>query len=133
MRILQVCPKYYPAIGGVEEHVKNISERLAKEHEVTAFACDPSGKLPRQEKINGVLVKRFNSFSPGDAYHISFEMARELRKCEFDIVHGHNYHALPLYFVRNARARRFILTAHYHRIGHTLVRNFFTNLSKYTR
>ena len=39
MRILQVCPKYYPAIGGVEEYVKNISERLAKEHELTVFAC----------------------------------------------------------------------------------------------
>jgi hypothetical protein len=30
MRILQVCPKYYPAVGGVEEHVKNISERLGR-------------------------------------------------------------------------------------------------------
>lgn len=130
MRILQVCPKYYPAIGGVEEHVKNISERLAKEHEVTVFACDPSGKLPKEEEINGVLVKRFKSFSPSDAYHISFEMARELKKSEFDIVHGHNYHALPLYFSRNARARKFIVTPHYHRYGHTPVRNFFIKLYK---
>jgi hypothetical protein len=27
MKILQVCPKYYPSIGGVEEHVKNMGER----------------------------------------------------------------------------------------------------------
>jgi hypothetical protein len=46
MKILQVCPKYFPSIGGVEEHVKNISERLAKKHEVTVFTCDPLGKLP---------------------------------------------------------------------------------------
>jgi glycosyltransferase involved in cell wall biosynthesis len=130
MKILQVCPKYYPAMGGIEEHVKNISERLAKEHEVTVFSCDPSGKLPKEETINGVLVKRFNSFSPGDAYHISFEMARELKKFEFDIVHGHNYHALPLYFARNAKAKRLIVTPHYHSHGHTPIRNFFIKLYK---
>lgn len=32
MKILQVCPKYFPAIGGVEEHVKksikNVKEVL---------------------------------------------------------------------------------------------------------
>jgi len=130
MKILQVCPKYYPSIGGVEEHVKNISERLAKEHEVTVFACDPSGKLPKQEEINGVLVKRFKSFSPSDAYDISFQMARELKKCEFDIVHGHSYHALPLYFCRNAKARKFVVTPHYHGHGHTPIRNFLIKLYK---
>jgi len=130
MKILQVCPKYYPSIGGVEEHAKNISERLAKEHEVTVFACDPSRKLPSEEEINGVLVKRFNSFSPSDAYHISFEMARELKKSEFDIVHGHSYHALPLYFARNARAKKFVVTPHYHGHGHTPVRDFFIKLYK---
>jgi len=46
MKILQVSPGYFPAVGGVEEHVRNISERLAREHEVTVFATDPSGKLP---------------------------------------------------------------------------------------
>lgn len=130
MKILQVCPKYYPSIGGVEEHVKNISERLAKEHEVTVFACDPSEKLAKEEEINGVLVKRFKSFSPSDAYRISFQMARELKKAEFDIVHGHSYHAFPLYFSRYARAKRFIVTPHYHGHGHTPVRDLLIKLYK---
>lgn len=130
MKILQVCPKYYPSIGGVEEYVKNISERLAKEDEVTVFACDSSGKLPKEEEINGVLVKRFKSFSPGDAYHISFEMASELKKAGFDIVHGHSYHALPLYFSRNARGKKFIVNPYYHGHGHTPVRDFFIKLYK---
>lgn len=30
MKILQVCPKYYPAIGGVEEHVKSIKNIILK-------------------------------------------------------------------------------------------------------
>jgi len=130
MKILHVCPKYYPSIGGVEGYVKNISERLAREHQVTVFACDPSGKLPKEERINGVLVKKFKSFSPGGAYHISFEMAREFKKAEFDIVHGHSYHALPLYFARNARGKKFIANPYYHGHGHTPVRDFFIKLYK---
>jgi glycosyltransferase involved in cell wall biosynthesis len=130
MKILQVCPKYYPSIGGIEEHVKNISERLAKKHEVTVFTCDPAGKLSSRQQVNGVLVWRFKSFTPGDAYYISFQMARELKKANFDIVHGHSYHALPLYFARNTGAKKFVVTPHYHGHGHTLTRNFIIKLYK---
>jgi len=130
MRILQVCPGYFPAIGGVEQHVRNISERLARGHQVTVFATDPSGKLPKEEEISGVLVRRFKSFSPNNAYHISLQMLRELRRSEFDIVHGHSYHALPLFFSRYAKRSKFIVTAHYHGHGHTLVRDFLLKLYK---
>jgi len=128
MKILQVCPGYYPSIGGVEEHVRNISERLAKQHEVTVFTCDPTRTLPREEEINGVLVRRFRSFSPGNAYHISFEMARELRKSEFDIVHGHNYHAFPLYLSRYTKRKKFVVTPHYMGCGFSPVRNLLIKL-----
>jgi hypothetical protein len=68
-------PRILPAIGGVEQHVRNISERLDREHQVTVFATDPSGELPKEEEINGVLVRRFKSFSPNNAYHISPDAA----------------------------------------------------------
>lgn len=130
MKILQVCPRYYPDIGGVETHVQNISEILARKYDVTVFTGDPSGRLPREEEINDVLVKRFKSFSPSDAYHISFEMARELKKAEFDIVHGHNYHAFPLYLSRYARSKKYIVTPRYHGHGHTSLRKFLIKLYK---
>ena len=130
MRILQVCPGYSPAIGGVEQHVRNISERLAREHEVTVFATDPSGRLPKEEERNGVLLRRFKSFSPNNAYHISFGMLRELRRSEFDIVHGHSYHAFPLFFSRYAKRNKFIVTAHYHGRGSTMIRDSLIRLYK---
>jgi len=130
MKILQVCPKYYPSIGGIEEYIKNISERLAKEHEVSVFTCDPTWRLPKQEQINGVMVKRFKSFSPSDAYYISLQLAREFKKVEFDIVHGHSYHALPLYFSRKARGKKFIVSTYYHGHGHTPIRNIYIKLYK---
>ena len=80
MKILQVCSLYSPYIGGVETHVQRISEILSRKHDITVFSGDPSGKLPREEEINGVLVRRFKIFAPGDAYHLSFEMIKELKK-----------------------------------------------------
>lgn len=130
MRILQVCPKYYPFIGGVDQHVKNISERLAHDHDVTIFTCDPSGQLPREELLNGVKIRRFRSFSPQDAYHISLSMLTELRHSSFDVVHGHSYHALPLLFSLYAKRKRFIVTSHYHGHGHTTLRNFLIKTYK---
>ena len=130
MRILEVSVGYSPPLGGVAQHVKNISERLARKHEVTVFTHNYRGMLPREERIHGVLVKRFKSFSPNAAYHLSFEMLNELRKSEFDIVHGHNYHALPLYFSRYAKRKKFVVTPHYHGHGYTLFRDFLLKLYK---
>ena len=130
MRILQVSPKYFPFIGGVEEHVRNISQRLAKEHEVTVFATDDSGNLPEEEKINGVSVRRFRCFAPNNAYHLSFAMRSELKKSEFDIVHAHSYHTMPLYFSRYAKRTRYVVTPHYERYGGTRFRNFLLKLYK---
>jgi len=130
MKILQVSPGYFPDIGGVEEHVRNISERLAREYEITVFTTDPSGDLPKEETINGVLVRRFKSCSPQNAYHISFNMLRELKRSEFDIVHGHNYHAFPLSFSRYAKKKRFVVTPYYHGHGSTALRDFLIRMYK---
>jgi len=120
MRILQICPRYYPDIGGVEEHVKNISERLAKKHDVTVFTTDPSRKLPKQETINGVKIRRFKSWAPNEAYYFS----RELKKClmedsySFDIMHAHSYHAFPALYAAQAKgSNKLVFTPHYHGEG----------------
>lgn len=130
MKILQVCHQYFPSVGGVGVHVRNISERLAREYEITVFTTDSSGVLPKEEEINGVLIRRFKCFSPNGAYHLSFEMLKELRRAQFDIVHGHNYHALPLFFSRYAKKKKFIVTPHYHRHGATLFRDTLIKLYK---
>ena len=129
MKILQVCPQYFPAIGGLPEYARNVSERLAKRHELVVFTTDTSG-LPKEEEVNGVLVKRFRSFSPNNAYHISLSMLKELRRAQFDIVHGYGYHSLPLFFSRYAKRRRFIVSASYVRRGLTPFRNILIRIYK---
>lgn len=130
MKILQVSVEYSPPIGGIAQHVKNISERLAKKHEVTVFAQNYRGLRLKEEMINGVLVRRFETFSPGAAYQLSLGMVRELKKSRFDVVHGHGYHSLPLYFSRYAKRKRFVVTTHYHGHGHTPFRGFLLKLYK---
>jgi glycosyltransferase involved in cell wall biosynthesis len=128
MKILQVCPRYYPDIGGVEEHVRNISERLAKKYAVTVFTTDPSGKLPKEEVINNVEVRRFKSLSPSEAYYFSRELKKYLieNSDEFDIIHAHNYHAFPALYAAQAKDRnKLIFTPHFHGKGHSFLRNLF--------
>jgi glycosyltransferase involved in cell wall biosynthesis len=71
MKILHVCPLYYPVVGGVENVFKAVSERLAlRGEDVTVYTT--SGRSLRsfmslrekpmpagEEVINGVRVRRF--------------------------------------------------------------------------
>lgn len=128
MKILQVCPRYYPSIGGVEEHVRNISERLAEKFDVSVFTTDHSGELPTKEIINGVKVRRFKSWAPNEAYFFSKELKRYLLKdsSNYDVVHAHSYHAFPaLYAALSKSNNKFIFTPHYHGAGHTFFRGLF--------
>lgn len=125
MKIIQVCPRYYPDIGGVETHVKEISERLVKRgFELEVVCTDPTGKHPKEEVINGVKVRRFRSIAPNDAYFIAPQIYFYLKKANCDVIHAHNYHALPAFFAALAKKdRKFIFTSHYHGRGHTVFRN----------
>jgi glycosyltransferase involved in cell wall biosynthesis len=127
MKILQVCPRYYPYIGGLETHVKEISERLAKKGlEVEIWTTDPFGTLPKEDMIGNLKIKRFRSWAPNEAYYFS----KDLKKClakntgRFDIVHAHGYHAFPaLYAAQTKSKNKLIFTPHYHGKGHTFFRN----------
>lgn len=131
MRILQVSPHSYTRKargGGVLEYVRNISERLAKRHDVTVYATDPRRSFPRCETINGVRVERFRRFAPSRAYFFSWEMLLKLRKVEFDVVHGHCYQAFPLHFSVLAKRKKFVASTHFHGVGHSVFRDSLIKL-----
>ena len=64
MRILHITPDYYPAMGGGEIHIKELSERLARRgHDVTVLALNSRGlsdgsRLRPREVVNRVKVVR---------------------------------------------------------------------------
>jgi glycosyltransferase involved in cell wall biosynthesis len=130
MKILQICPDSYAEAGGISVHVRNISERLAKRHDVAVYATKRSARFPKYEHINGVKVERFDCYAPSDSYFFSMEMLLRLRKVEFDIVHGHGYHSFPLHFAPLSKYRKFVATTHFHGFGHTPFRDCLFKLFK---
>ena len=105
MKILQVCPRYYPHIGGVETHVRSVSQRLQKAgFEVEIYSTDaPPGAL-KQETLDDIRVTRLPSLSPHDTVYFSYPLRHALNKAKADLIHAHNYRALPMLFA--ARAKR---------------------------
>jgi glycosyltransferase involved in cell wall biosynthesis len=131
LKILQICPGAYQfGRGGISEHVKNISERLAKRNDVTVYATNPGGNLPWFEVDNGVKVRRFRRFAPSGSYFFSANMITSLRQRSYDVVHGHGYHAFPMHFSSLTRRRKLFLTTHFHNAGHTPLRDCFFSLFK---
>lgn len=135
VKILQVCPKYFPQIGGVETHVKEISERLVERgFEVDVFTTSPHGGFRAEEVINGVKVRRFKSWAPSDAYYFSTALKRYLAETSqfYDIVHAHNYHAFPaLYAAQTKSKNKLIFTSHYHGTGHSFLRKILFKPYRY--
>jgi len=114
-------------MGGVENHVKMISERLAKSNEVHVITTNPLRTLPCEEWVEGVKILRFRTFAPNEAYHFSPKLRTYLKKCSrnYDIVHAHSYHDLPAYYAAISKANnKLVFTPHFHgTVGHTFFRN----------
>jgi glycosyltransferase involved in cell wall biosynthesis len=127
LSIAQVCPRYHPYIGGVETHVKEISERLAKRGvHIEVLTTDPKGDQIKSEEVNGVTIRRFKSWAPSESYYFSEELRNYLKKNsqKYDVIHAHSYHAFPSLYASWSRGKaRLVFTPHYHGEGHTPLRN----------
>nr|MDO8044975.1 glycosyltransferase family 4 protein [Candidatus Baldrarchaeota archaeon] len=117
MEIVQVCPRYYPYMGGVEKHVREISSKLVeKGFRIKIFATDPYIKSKyTEENIDGILVKKFKSYAFQDTIYFSYPLLRALKKTRADIVHAHGYRALPMLeaaLAKDTNKAKFIVTTH---------------------
>ena len=116
MKIIEVCPRYYPFIGGIETHVREISDRIKNRgHEIEIFTTDPTGKLKKEEIINGIRVRRFKSIAPNESYFFTHELYNALKKESYDVLHAHSFQAFPSFIAFMARKsdKKFIFTPHY--------------------
>jgi len=119
IKVAQVGMRYYPCVGGIITRIKMVSERLVKQGiHIEILAGDSSGKLPRQETINGVLVKRFKLWSykgiyisPGIMYYLKKNFDR------YNLIEVHNYHnfsTLYTVMIKGKSDCKLVLTPHYH-------------------
>lgn len=105
MKIIQSTIRYYPALGGVEEYVKRISEGVALlGNEVCVFTSDLAQHTQSltklnlgNESLNGVRVIREYTL-PFRLRHYSFMpfLPIKMFKENVDIIHGHCFMLFPM-------------------------------------
>ncbi len=122
MRIALVCHSFYPHIGGVELHVKEIAERFVKSNEVKVFTLEDNKNIPPMETLNGIAISRYKPVTLSEAIRIpKLSLVNDIRAFKPDIVHVHNIHSLVPYFADKAAVKaKLLFTPHY--IGGSLTR-----------
>lgn len=134
MHVLQVSPKYFPSVGGVEVLVQKISETLVENGiNVTAYSVDLSRRLPRQQRINRVLIKRFSPMLGDPLFLPEPRFMAEFIREKVDVIHVHNIHTLPPFLVAltKKKKQKLLLQPHYHRFSQSMLRHSFFKLYKY--
>jgi len=129
LRILQLCTRFPPGMGGVETHVHAIATELkARGHDVQVFTSDlltetPFKRIdpedPQYDSVDGVPVKRFKARGlSGDAqYSFMPAMMNAVMAEKADIVHAHSYGFFQTHIALAARRMghaRFVITPHFH-------------------
>jgi glycosyltransferase involved in cell wall biosynthesis len=122
MRIALVCHRFYPNIGGVELHVKEIAERFVRTNEVTVFTLEDNKNTSHMEMLNGITIIRYKPIRLSEAIRIpKFSLVNDIQTFKPDIIHVHNIHSLMPYFADKAAIEaKLIFTPHY--IGGSLTR-----------
>lgn len=105
MKIIQVCERFPPSIGGLENHVYNLSYELSlRGHQVIVLTSDIKNvnflKIDRADKsyekiTDNFEVYRFKAYPPGipyaSAYGIIPPLIKKLIKSKPDIIHIQSY------------------------------------------
>jgi glycosyltransferase involved in cell wall biosynthesis len=90
MKILQINKLYYPWLGGVETHVKELAEELVKDKQIQlkVLCCNTEFKTSK-EIINNIEVIKAASLGIFFSLPISFSFFEFLRTERADILHFH--------------------------------------------
>lgn len=121
-RILMVCPRYLPEIGGTEMHIREVAHRLSASggFEITVLATDRSRRLPRQEVVDGISVLRVPAWPRGRDYYLAPGIAAVVRQRSWDLVHCQGIHTpVPLLAMISARRAGIPYLVTFHTGGHS--------------
>jgi glycogen(starch) synthase len=133
VHILQITPRYLPNLGGAEIVVQKTSEGLASHGlSVTVYSSDLNNRVPQEQRINGVLVKRFAPLISDPLYCPEPRFLASMRQEEAEILHVHNLHILIPFLVAltKRQGQKIVLQPHYHRFGQSSTRETLLSLYK---
>jgi glycosyltransferase involved in cell wall biosynthesis len=122
LRILMVCPHYYPQVGGTETHVYEVTRRLSAlgSFEITVLTTDRSRRLAKEEVVAGISVLRVPSWPRRRDYYVAPGIAAVIRQRRWDLVHCQGVHtAVPLLAMISARRAGIPYLVTFHTGGHS--------------
>jgi|SRR5271157_793980 len=122
LRILMVCPRFLPEVGGTETHIYEVSRRLSAlgGFEITVLTTDRSRQLPREEIIDGISVLRVPSWPRRRDYYLAPGIAAVIRQRRWDLVHCQGIHnAVPLFAMLSAQLVGIPYLVTFHTGGHS--------------
>ena len=125
MRVGMVTSAFEPEIGGIESHVRHLSDALGRAGcDVEIITQCPHGKASswgRAEQTTTARVLRFDDVTRTKEFRVSPSLWSYLRNEEgrYDIVHAHNFHAFPALAAATAGSGPLVFTPHFHATGHS--------------
>lgn len=127
MKILYICNRFYPALGGVETHVLNLAKKFIEDGDSVDVVCSNMVSINSSERfgtvfseIEGIQVGRLRSFKifgldPATIMpYLPIFLIGNIRK--YDIIHAHSYGYfsswMPILICKLLN-KKIIYTAHY--------------------
>lgn len=90
LSIVHVYKDYWPVVGGIENHIKDLAEaEAARGHTVTVLVTNPGG-LPGREMINGVQVIRAARLATVASTPLSLTLPFLLARLRADVTQVHS-------------------------------------------
>lgn len=111
-----IATRCQPDIGGIESHVAEVAGRVvARGYELEVLTTDVTGRLPREERIDGYVIRRFRAWPAGRDWYFSPGLFWAALRARYDVVHVQGVHTLvpPLAMIAAVLRRTpFLLTFH---------------------
>ncbi len=113
MKVLHIYKDYYPVLGGIENHVRDLAQaQVQLGHEVTVLVTNP-GRHTVREAANGVRVIKAGRLATVASTPLSLALGRELRRQHPDVAHVHvPYPVGEMANLLLGRAGRTVMTYH---------------------
>lgn len=111
-----ISTRSQPEIGGIESHVVEVAARVAAlGYDLEVLTTDRSGRLPKAERMDGYVVRRFRAYPAGRDWYFSPGLFWAALRTKYDVVHVQGIHTLvpPLAMIAAILRRTpFLLTFH---------------------